>query len=164
MNSQISTELVDVKNNSRLWGEQYTRKLADLLTVQSEISQQISQRLGLRSEGENQNRLAKHYRNNTEAYQLYLKGRYFLDRNDEASIQRAREYFQQAIEKDPNYALAYSGLADTYLDQAGETNAAAAKSAVMKALELDSSLAQAHISLADSLAPGMELRGRRTRV
>jgi eukaryotic-like serine/threonine-protein kinase len=147
----ISAELVDVNNNSRLWGEQYSRKLSDLLTVQSEISQQISQRLELRPEGENQKRLAKHYTDNTEAYQLYLKGRYFLLRNDEASIQRAREYFQQAIQKDPSYGLAYSGLADTYLDQPGETNAAATKAAVMKALEIDSSLAEAHISLASIL-------------
>jgi serine/threonine-protein kinase len=145
----ISAELVDVNNNSRLWGEQYNRKLADLLTIQSEISQQISERLRLRPVGEDQKRLAKHYTDNTEAYQLYLRGRYFLHRNDEASIQRAREYFQEAIGKDPSYALAYTGLADTYLDQA--VGAEIGKAAVMKALAIDSSLAEAHISLASIL-------------
>ncbi len=147
-NLSISLELVDARDNSHLWGEQYNRRVTDLLSVQQEISRGISDRLRPRLTSEEQQHVASSH---TEAHQLYLRGSYFLERNDEASIQRAGEYFQQAIEKDPSYALAYTGLAATYLDRADEGKAKEAKAAVMKALEIDNTLGEAHISLADIL-------------
>ncbi|MFY9608929.1 MAG: hypothetical protein WAU45_09990 [Blastocatellia bacterium] len=147
----ISVELMDARDNSHLWGEQYNRKLTDLLSVQHEISREISARLRVRLTGEEQQRVTNSHTQSSEAHQLYLKGRHFLDRNDEASIQRAREYFQQAIETDPSYALAYAGLGDTYTDIADESKSALAKAAVMKALEIDGLLGEAHISLASIL-------------
>lgn len=147
----ISVELMDARDNSYLWGQRYERKLTDLLSVQREISREVSKKVtpGLTTEAREQ--LASNHTGNAEAYQIYLKGQHFLERNDEASIQRAREYFQQAIEKDPGYALAYTGLADTYIDQPDPSNARQAKEAVLKALEIDNSLGEAHISLASIL-------------
>ena len=150
-NLSINLELVDARDNSHLWGEQYNRRVTELLSVQQEIARAISERLRPRLTSGEQQHVASSHTENAEAHQLYLRGSYFLERNDEASIQRAREYFQQAIEKDPNYALAYTGLAATYLDRADEAKAQEAKAAVMKALEIDNSLGEAHISLADIL-------------
>ena len=146
----ISVELMDARNDSHLWGARYDRKLTDLLSIQQEISREISEKLHLRLTSEKRDQVANHAED-AEAYQLYLKGLSFLERNDEASIQRAREYFQQALGKDPDYALAYTGLADTYIDQRNEANARQAKESVMKALEIDGSLGEAHISLASIL-------------
>lgn len=150
----ISVELMDARDNSHLWGEQYNRKLTDLLSVQQEMSREISERLRLRLTGEEQQQVTRSHAENAEAYQLYLKGRYFFDRDDEAGRQRAREYFQQAIEKDPSCALAYVGLADAAISaHVLNSNYAAqahdAKVAVIKALEIDSSVGEAHISLAN---------------
>lgn len=156
----INVELMDALDNSHLWGQQYNCKLTALLSVQQEISREISARLPLRLTGQEQQRMTNSSTQSPEAYQLYLKGRQFLDRNDEASIQRAREYFQQAIDKDPSYALAYAGLADT-------SHGDESKAAVMKALEIDGLLGEAHVSLADILwhnewdFPGAEQEFRR---
>jgi len=153
-NLTISVELVDLKNNSHVWGEQYNRKVSDTLAVQQEISREISERLRLRLTGEEQRRPTKLYTENAEAYQLYLKGRYFWNKRTPADLDTAARYFQQAIEKDPAYALAYSGLADShhYMGYAfGRTPPKEAmpkaKAAALKALELDESLAEAHASL-----------------
>src|SRR6185503_14392452 len=110
----IQTELVDVTGQSTLWGEQYNRKLADLLAVQDEISREISSKLRLKLSGDERKQLAKRYTENTEAYQLYLKGRYYWDKRTPEDLKKAVDYFRQAIDLDPNYALAYAGLADTY--------------------------------------------------
>ncbi|MEK6324040.1 MAG: protein kinase [Acidobacteriota bacterium] len=150
----ISTELVDVRDNKQLWGEQYNEKVSDLLLVQREIAKQITGNLRLKLSGEQQNRVTKHYTENPEAYQLYLKGRYQLNRRTEDSLKRGVEFFQQAIEQDPNYALAYAGLADAYNQMAlwatlppGESFPKA-KAAAERALRLDDTLAEAHTALA----------------
>ncbi len=153
----ISVELVDVRNKQLLWGEQYARKMSDLLTTQREIAAEIVQKLRLRISGNNEKGLTKHYTENNEAYQLYLKGRFYWNKRTEDGMQKSLEYFQQAIERDPNFALAYSGLADAYdllaaPDAAGGMPANEAmpktKAAALKALEIDDGLAEPHVSLA----------------
>lgn len=151
----ISADLVDVDNNRQLWGEQYTRKISDILAVQEEISREISDKLRLRLTGDEQKRLVKRYTDNTEAYQLYLKGRYHSSKITEGGLKKGIEYFQQAIEMDPSYALAYAGLADSYMNLGGVFGFSSpreyfpkAKAAALKALEFDETLAEAHASLA----------------
>jgi TolB-like protein len=149
----ISVELVDVRNNKLLWGEQYDRKLADLLATQREIAAEITQKLQLKLSGEDQKGLNKRYTDNNEAYQLYLKGRFLWNKRTGESLKQAIEYYNQAIGKDPAFALAYSGLAETYVlfpsyDVASVEDAMPqAKAAAMRALALDDSLAEAHAAL-----------------
>jgi len=150
----IRTELVDTANGSQLWGEQYNRKLSDILAVQEEIALEVAEKLRLKLSRGEKKRIAKRYTENTEAYQLYLKGRYFWNKAMTPEMQIALKYFQQAIHIDPSYALAYTGLADCYA-LLGNFSALPptdvfpkAKVAVGKALELDEMLAEAHTSLA----------------
>ncbi len=110
----IQAELVDVADGSQPWGEQYHRKLTDFVGVHEEISREISEKLGLRLTGEEKKELTKRYTQNTEAYHHYLKGLYFWNRRTEPELQKGIEHFQRAVEKDPNYALAYAMLADCY--------------------------------------------------
>ena len=152
----ISVELVDARDNSHIWGEQYNRKLSDILAVQGEISKQITEKLRLRLTGQEQKLLAKRYTDNVEAYQLYLKGRYFWSKVTEEEIKKGTEYFQQAINLDPNYALAYAGLAISYEAlasffgfQSPQEFFLRSKAAAMKALEIDETLAEAHTALAN---------------
>lgn len=151
-NLNISVELVDVRNNRLLWGELYERKMSELLTTQREIVTEIVGKLQLKLSGEGEQRLAKDYTHSSEAYQLYLKGRYHWNKRQITEFQKAVELFKQAIDKDPNYALAYSGLADTYslFEAYGDFRAKdylpQAKQAALKALELDPDLAEAHAS------------------
>ncbi len=153
-NIVISTELLDVRDNKQLWGEQYSKKVSDLLSVQAEIAKEITGNLRLTLSGEEQSRVGKHYTDNAEAYRLYLQGRFYWNRRTEESYQRAIEYFRQAIEKDPNYALAYTGVADCYsfLSSQGIRSPQdvfpLAKDAAMKAIQIDNSLSEAHTSLA----------------
>ncbi|MBK6724784.1 MAG: hypothetical protein IPG58_16410 [Acidobacteria bacterium] len=105
--------LVDVRNNKLLWGEQYERKMSELLATQREIAATITQKLQLKLSGE-ETGLTKKYTNNNEAYQLYLKGRFAWNKRNAESLKQAVEFYKQAIEKDPGFALAYSGLAETY--------------------------------------------------
>src|SRR5262249_23631600 len=169
----VQTELVDAARGSQLWGAQYNRKLADILGVQEDISREISEKLRLRLTGEEKVRLAKRPTENIEAYQLYLKGRYYWNKRSEEGFHRAIEYFSEATEKDPNYALAHAGLADSYillgqysLLPAKEASAKA-REAARKALELDDTLAEAHNALAMVKAdydwdwPGAEREFRR---
>jgi serine/threonine protein kinase/tetratricopeptide (TPR) repeat protein len=150
----VSAELVDVENNHRIWGGQYDRRPSDIIAVQSEISREISEQLRSRLTNEEQKRVAKHYTENTEAYQDYLKGRYYWNKRSGDDLKRAIDYFNQAITKDPAYALAYAGLADVYVvipnysDVTTQEAYAKGKAAVLKALELDDSLAEAHTSFA----------------
>lgn len=150
-NLSISAELVDVRTNSRLWGEQYNPKPRDIHKVQTEIAREISDRLRVKLTGEQQNRLTKRYTENADAYLLYTKGRYFWDKRTEAGMEKAREAFNQATELDPTYALAYSGLADTYLfcycQLPRHETMPKAKAYAEKALAIDDSLAEAHTSL-----------------
>ncbi len=150
----IKTELIDVEQESQLWGEQYRRKMTDIFELEEEISREISGKLRLRLSGEEKKRLVKRYTENTEAYQLYLKGRYYTNKRTEGWIKKGIEYFQQASDADPNYALAYAGLADAYAFLASSTGGMPprdtypkAKAAALKALEIDDALAEAHTSL-----------------
>ena len=149
----INLELVDARDSRRLWGGQYDRKLADLLAMQEDISRTISEKLQLRLTGEEQKRLAKRYTENNEAYRLYLKGRYYWNKRNDEGLKQSISYFQQAIDKDPLYALAYSGMADAYFIRAGQDlppkeAIPLAKGAALQALRIDESLAEAHTSLA----------------
>jgi TolB-like protein/DNA-binding winged helix-turn-helix (wHTH) protein/Tfp pilus assembly protein PilF len=150
----IQTELVDLRSGTQLWGERYDRKSSDLIPLQEDIARQISDNLRLRLTGEDQKKLAKRYTTDPEAYRLYLRGRYFWNKRSEDGMKKAVAYFQQAIDRDPTYALAYAGLADSYdlLDDWGTTppreSFPKARAAALKALELDDSLAEAHTSLA----------------
>ena len=149
----ISAEVVDVRDNKQLWGEQYERKMADMLSVQREIARQMTGNLRPTLSGMEQLKADKQFTTNPEAYQLYLKGRFYWNKRTGPDFDRAIGFFQDAIAKDPNYALAYSGLADSYALKAAYTAEPAknlmpkAKEAVLKALEIDPNLAEAHASL-----------------
>ena len=150
----ISAELIAVRDNSLLWGQQYTRKLADLLTVQEEIAREISERLRTRLTIEEQKQFSKRYTGDVQAYQLYLKGRYYWNKRTRDGYKKATEQFEQAIEKDPSYALAYAGIADCYnvLSSYGiaspRESIPKGEAAARRALEIDGDLAEAHTSLA----------------
>jgi len=152
----IGAELVDTRDGSQLWGEQYNRNLADIFAVQEQISKEITHKLRLRLSGADKGRLTKRHTENTEAYRLFLKGRYFWNKRTAETVEKGIEYFQRAIDADPKYALAYVGLADAYA-KLGDVGVASmpprmafskAKTAVLKALRIDSELAEAHNSLA----------------
>jgi len=149
----ISTELLDVRDNKQLWGEQYERKVSDLMSLQRDIAGQIANNLRLKISGEEHNRMMKHYTENPEAYQLYLKGRYFWSKFTEDGLKKSIEYFDQAIGKDPNYAQAYAGIAVAYnvlgnnYQNPGEA-AVKSRAAAARALELDDSLVEGHEALA----------------
>ncbi len=154
-NLTISAELVDVRYNKLLWGEQYDRKMSDLLQTQREIAREIVEKLKLKVSGEEKG-LAKHYTESNEAYQLYLEGRFYWNKRTGEALKKSIEYFNQAIEKDPGFALAYAGVADCYVVPANRLPPREAmpkaKAAAMRALELDETLAEAHTSLGRVLA------------
>jgi TolB-like protein len=150
----VKTELIDVEQESQLWGEQYRRRPGDIFAIQEEIAQEISEKLRLRLSGEERKRLARRATESTEAYHFYLKGRYYTNKRTTEWIQKGIEQFQLAIARDAKYALAYAGLADAYAFLASSTGESApgewypkAKAAALKALELDDALAEAHTSL-----------------
>jgi eukaryotic-like serine/threonine-protein kinase len=151
----IKTELIDVVAERQVWGEHYRRKLTNIFALQEEIAKEISGQLRLRLSGRAKRRLVKRYTENAEAYQLYLKGRYYAaSKRTEEWIRKGIAHFQQAIDLDPNYALAYAGMADAYSFLASSTGGATprdaypkAKAAALKALSLDESLGEAHCSL-----------------
>jgi eukaryotic-like serine/threonine-protein kinase len=150
----ISVELIDADDNSHIWGQQYTRPASDLFGLQNALAHEITANLRMRLSGEDERRIARRYTGNSDAYQDYMRGRFWWSRRGPDAAPRAIEFFQRAIEKDPNFALAYSGLADAYSNQG--TSAAAppmevfpkAKEAAEKALRIDDTLAEAHTSLA----------------
>ncbi|HXI90433.1 MAG TPA: protein kinase [Blastocatellia bacterium] len=152
-NLTISVELDDIRYGKQLWGEQYNRKLADLLAVQSDIAREVSQRLRSQFSGEDQQKLKRGSTENSEAYQLYLKGNYYTSKFTNDGFSKGIDYFNQAIGIDPNYALAYSGLAFNY-NNAGDwmtpprEAGPKAKEAAKRALAIDDTLADAHLSLA----------------
>jgi len=154
----IQADLTDVANGSQLWGDRYSRKMADVLAVEEEIAKEISEKLRLKLTGEEKEKLRKRYTANTEAYQLYLKGRYAWEKRTEGGLQQSIEFFQQSIEKDPGYALAYAGLADCYAVVSSYSimlpaeSFPRARAAARKALEIDEGLAQSHATLAFALA------------
>jgi serine/threonine-protein kinase len=150
----ISVSLEDVRENRQIWGEQYNRKLSSLVSVQQEIAADIYGRLRPKLEGEDRKLLTRRPTENVEAYQLYLQGLFYWNKWTEADFKKAADYFTQAVQKDPRYALSYAGLADTYslLGDAGYLPPSEAwpkaKAAAMQALEIDDTLAEAHTSLA----------------
>ena len=151
---RIGTELVDVATGSQLWGAQYDRKSGEIFAVQDEISNEISGKLRLQLTRAEKKRLTRHHTEDAEAYRFYLKGRHHWNRWTEEGFNKAIEYFQQAVEKDPSYALAYTGLADSYVLLGWNSYLPPkeafpkGKEAAMTALRLDPDLAEAHTSLA----------------
>lgn len=149
----VKLELINVREGSQIWGEHYKRKSADIFEVQEEISQEVSEKLKLRLTGAQKRQLTKRYTEDIEAYHLYLKGRYCWNKRTGEALKMAIEFFQRAIAKDPDYALAYTGLADCYAIIPFYSNIPPkpafeeAKKATDKALEIDDALAAAHASL-----------------
>jgi TolB-like protein/Tfp pilus assembly protein PilF len=147
----ISLDLVDGATGNQIWGEQYARKAGDLATLQSEIARDVSQKLRARITGDEETRVVKNQTQNTEAYQLYLQGRYNWNKRTDQTTEKAIEYFQQAIEKDPNYAMAYVGLAESYILSTNGSDQELypkVKAAAEKALEIDPALGEPHAALA----------------
>jgi tetratricopeptide (TPR) repeat protein len=153
-NLTISIELVDARDNTHVWGEQYSRKMSEIISMQEEIAKQISEKLQLRLSGEDEKRVGKRYTNNSEAYQLYLRGRFYWNKRTEEALKKGIDYFNQAIERDPGYALAYVGVANCYamlteLESSPPKELyPKVKAAAARALEIDDTLAEAHTSLA----------------
>jgi len=151
---RIGAELVDVATGSQLWGTQYHRKAGDIFSIQDEISSEISEKLRIKLTRDEKKRLSKRPTADAEAYRLYLKGRHHWDRWTEDGFYKAIEYFQLAVEKDPSYALAYCGVADSYVLLGWNSYLPPkqafpkAKMAAMRALELDPDLGEAHAPLA----------------
>jgi TolB-like protein/Tfp pilus assembly protein PilF len=152
----IRAELVDGTTGDQLWGEQYHRPIEDLFAMEEEISREISDKLSVKLSAADRLKLSTRYTDDLEAYQLYLRGRYFWNKRPQEGFMKGLDYFQQALERDPLYALAYSGLADAYAVLGSwESGAMApreampkAKKAAEEALRLDGSVAEAHASLA----------------
>ncbi|MGH9902084.1 MAG: winged helix-turn-helix domain-containing protein, partial [Pyrinomonadaceae bacterium] len=118
-NLVVNLELVDARDGRQLWGEQYTRRLSDIIQLQTEISREVSGKLRRRLTGEDRRLLTKQYTENAQAYQLYLKGRYHWEKWTIQDAEKSVDYFQQAIRRDPAYTLAYTGLADAYFSLNG---------------------------------------------
>lgn len=152
-NLMISIELVDVRYNKLLWGERYERKISELLATQKEIAAEITHKLQLKLSGEGERKLTQNYTSNPEAYQFYLKGRFYWNKRTAENLKKAIEQFKAAADKDPNFALAYVGLADSYalLEQYTGTPPSEtlpqAKAYAELALQIDGRLAEAHTSL-----------------
>jgi serine/threonine protein kinase/Tfp pilus assembly protein PilF len=152
-NLSISVELEDIQAKRQIWGAQYSRKGSALASVQEDLAANIYERLRPELTGEEKRRLAKRTPENTEAYQLYLQGLFSWNKWTQEDFKKAADYFEQAVQKDPRYALAYAGLADTYslLGDSGYSAPAEAgpkaKAAAMEALQIDDALAEAHTSV-----------------
>ncbi len=148
----VETEMVDVSNGSQIWGEQYQRKASDIATLQDDIASDISGQLRIKVSGSGDEK--KHATENAEAYQLYVKGRFYLAQRTRESIYKALNQFNQAVAKDPNYAQAYAGLAYAYVllfDRgwiSPEEASPKIRSAAQRAIELDPTLAEPHAALA----------------
>ncbi len=154
-NLTISVNLVDTRNGKSLWGEQYERKLSELLMTQREIVAEIVSKLQLKLSGESEQKLAKKYTVSDEAYQLYLRGQYHLARRSKDDLLKAIDYYEQAIKLDPNFALAYVGMSYAYSSGSGnaflpfsyEEGISRAKNAAVRAGEIDPNLAEAHTAM-----------------
>jgi serine/threonine protein kinase/tetratricopeptide (TPR) repeat protein len=149
----ISAELIDAADNSHIWGQQFNRKASDIFAVQDKIAREITKALRLRLTGQERELLAKRYTADPEAYREYLRGRYWWNKRTEEGYNKGIECFQQAIVRDPKYALAYCGLADCYSMHANygflapKEGFSKANDAALKALEMDDGLCEAHVSM-----------------
>jgi adenylate cyclase len=154
---KVQVDLVDAVTGAQIWGAGYDRKIADLVAIKQTIVQEVTAKLKLKLSSEEQRRLVKRDSTNAEAYQFYLRGRYFWNKRTSDGIKQAIEHFQQSTERDPNFALGYVGLADSYIALTFYNFAAPhetmpkAKESAIKALALDNTLAEAHVSLAHIL-------------
>jgi len=150
---RVNVQLVEAATDAHLWADTFDRKLTDIFKIESEIAKTVAETLQAKLTGSERNAITAQPTQNTEAHQLYLKGRYLWNRRTSKNLKKALPYFQQAAEKDPNYALAYVGIADTYsvmpAYSAGSPQDCLprARAAAIKALELDDSLGEAHASL-----------------
>jgi TolB-like protein len=155
---RVNVQLINALTDAHLWAEIYDRKLTDIFAAESDIAKTIAETLQAKLTGSEKTAMSKKPTANPEAYELYLKGRFFWNKRTGADLRKAIDYFNQAIAKDPNYALAYSGLADSYLllspygAAAPKDSVPQAKAAVKRALELDDTLAEAHASSARILS------------
>lgn len=151
---QVSVELMDARDKTQVWGAQYNRSGRDLIAVQQEIAREISNNLRLKLSPTEQRRVDNIHTENPEAYELYLKGRFYWNKRTGESLKKSVDYFNQAIEKDPSYALAYVGLADAYIVisffsvGSPQDTLPKAKAAARRALEIDDTLAEAHTAMA----------------
>ncbi len=149
----VRAELMDVATGAQLWGGQYHRESEDVFALQDDLSREISEKLQLELSGNEKQRLTKRYTEDSEAYRLYLKGRYHWNKRSPEGLQKAVEYFRQALDQDPAYSLAYVGLADTYAYLSFFNLVAPceampkAKAAAMKGLWIDNDIAEAHVSM-----------------
>jgi adenylate cyclase len=162
---RVNVQLIKAVNDSHLWADTYDRKLTDIFSVESEIARTVAETLQAKLTGSAKQALASRPTENPEAHELYLKGRYFWNRRTEENLKKALGYFQQAIEKDPSYALAYSGMADCYAlmpvysSNPPKEDIQRAIAAARRALELDDNLAEAHTSLGNALNTDSKFAG-----
>ena len=171
----VSVELMDARENKQLWGATYNRRSSDLVVAHEELAAEVAEKLRLELTPSERTLLAKRDTADPEAYRLYLRGRYLSNERTEAALRKAIEYFQEAIARDPRYALAYSGLADVHCTMATSYNKrvapreayARARAAALRAVEIDAELSEAHASLGQILVqfdwdwPGAEREFRR---
>jgi TolB-like protein/Tfp pilus assembly protein PilF len=154
---RVNVQLIKAENDTHLWADTFDRKLTDIFAVESEIARTIAETLQAKLSGEEQRQLTRRDTSNPEAYEFYLKGRYYWEKRTGQNLRKATDQFQQAADKDPNYALAYAGLADCnvlledYVGAPASETYPKAKIFAERALQLDSSLAEAHTSLAYAL-------------
>jgi len=154
---RVNVQLINAATDTHLWADSFDRKLIDIFAVESEIAAKVADKLQAKLTGAEKHAISTQSTQDTEAYQLYLKGRYFWNKRTGPDLQKAIDYFKQAIDKDPNYALAYVGLGDSYILLSGfgaarpQDSFPLAEAAAKKALEIDDTLAEAHTTLGFSL-------------
>ena len=161
---RVNVQLINALTDVHLWADTYDRKLTDIFAIESEIAKNVTENLKARLNGRAEEVLAARPTENPEAHELYLKGRYFWNRRSTASLRKAGDYFQKAIDLDPKYALAYAGLADVhslvpvYAGTAPQDDVPKALAAARKAVELDDRLAESHTSLGNALVSSVQLK------
>lgn len=151
----INVELINVQDNSQIWGQQYNRNLADVFAVQQEIAQEISEKLRLKLSGTEQKQLARRPTENLKAFQYYMQGRSYTQRRTREDLMMAVQYNEKALQEDPSYALAYAGLADAYANlgfrgyMAPIEGRRKAEEAARQAIALDQNLAESHVAIGE---------------
>src|SRR5436189_3758932 len=161
---RVNVQLINALTDVHLWADTYDRKLPDIFAIESEIAKNVTENLKARLNDRAEEVLAARPTENPEAHELYLKGRYFWNRRSTASLRKAGDYFQKAIDLDPKYALAYAGLADVhslvpvYAGTAPQDDVPKALAAARKAVELDDRLAESHTSLGNALVSSVQLK------